>query len=396
MGAQPFRFLELPREIRNYVYMLLLCNFEAAVVLVRSDRDTVARITQHKYNIETAILATNRQIHSEARGILLQETQFVKVDVQFQDRREAIKGIFVPTRVPIFTLNRDVINKFGGHTMSYTLAEEAEEAEAQNSSFVCMILHRDFDLLCRALVNADFWMPGFGSKTKHTIVLHQSLSRDQQERLLAPFRRRLRGLKAVAIYGEVEPSLAKAVVSEAGRNHWQDPESIIEDLRKQEEVGSEYQRSGNSKMCSETWERACVQIKRLRNGPSWNALAYNRTLVGDLSELWFNLNMKLAQSNIENVQREARDDPHLAAGNANSALGALQNALDRLSDSEGWEPSQQQVTNLWCTKAKVHRLRGDYSDARNAIGIAEKLSPNDPMVLGEKTLLLRSSEGEFS
>lgn len=70
---QPFRFLDLPSELRNEVYALVLCAFEPT-----PDRQP-QQFSRAVHSINPAILRTNYQIHREAYDIMVRRNRFVLV-----------------------------------------------------------------------------------------------------------------------------------------------------------------------------------------------------------------------------------------------------------------------------------------------------------------------------
>lgn len=72
MPAATFRFLDLPREIRNKIYRAALCGFEPppTTFMPPPDADTsvdfMSRVTVAEHTIDTSILLASKQIHREA------------------------------------------------------------------------------------------------------------------------------------------------------------------------------------------------------------------------------------------------------------------------------------------------------------------------------------------
>jgi hypothetical protein len=79
--TKPFRFMDLPAELRNRVYALLLCSFD-------QKRNTHANMLDNllmeslwqiriKDTINTAILQTSSQVYREAYDVMVKKNQFV-------------------------------------------------------------------------------------------------------------------------------------------------------------------------------------------------------------------------------------------------------------------------------------------------------------------------------
>jgi hypothetical protein len=75
---RPFRFLDLPGELRNKVYELLFCSFGEPTSAL--DDDNIARqLTISTSSIDTTILRTSSQVHREAHDVMVKTNQLVKV-----------------------------------------------------------------------------------------------------------------------------------------------------------------------------------------------------------------------------------------------------------------------------------------------------------------------------
>lgn len=391
MPPQPFRFTHLPSELRNRIYKLLLCDVEEPEDSSKLEvvPELIARV---KHNVQPSILAVNRQIHAEAKDVLHREIKFVKFAATMEiPNIHVLKSLIKNKRAPVFTMDRTAIDRFNGHVVSYTFVQHF--TELPNSTFCCLVSHRDLDLFCRAISNAETAIPGFWSEVTHTITVcapYQvplSAVKSQQEMLLAPLRRHLRGLQTVLVQGEVDEALATAVADQLTSYVIEDPEILLDRLRALKAAGIAYFMQGDSRLCSESWSRACMEIRRARGGAMWATLASVPDFARDLTELYFVLNLNLSQNTIKDMDGSL-NHPELAPRQAITSLLALRNAYHGLAGCKMyWQPSDAQMAKLWFRKSKTHRLSNDYADAFEAIERAENLLPDDPVIQEEKKII---------
>lgn len=107
--AQPFRFMDLPGEIRNKVYGFLLCAFDEAPEEYDPGDYLLACPTRNftfvTHSVDTAILCTNSKIHREAYDFMVKTNRFVRVS--------CLRGLPIITmlrihRVPVVTVQRSL------------------------------------------------------------------------------------------------------------------------------------------------------------------------------------------------------------------------------------------------------------------------------------------------
>jgi hypothetical protein len=72
IDIRPFRFLDLPGELRNNVYEYMLCSFDDG-----TPQAGVIKPVNHSVN--TAILRTSSQVHRETYDIIV-SNQFVMIE----------------------------------------------------------------------------------------------------------------------------------------------------------------------------------------------------------------------------------------------------------------------------------------------------------------------------
>lgn len=385
MGSSPFRFTDLPGEIRNKLYKLLLCNFDEPKGYNQEKFLVVPEeLTIQGHNLDTAILRVNRQIHGEAKDVFVKTCRFVRLMWNLRPQKlQAMHKAIVTKRLPTIPADREVLDRFRGCVMTYSLSEP-KNYKGNKSRFDCLVLHRDLDLVCKSLANADVNFSGFTANTKHSLTLHDPLedpakqypSTEEQRDLLAPFRK-LRGLTLVSIQGQIDASLTTEVIALVKTPSKTDAQSILEELRLKNQLGREYFDKDDRKMASENWASACLQIQRMRGSAAWSNLKKSRPFVNQIAQLFFDLNLNLAANNIKAME-ETLGDEDMVSGLANSGLRALQSSLQAPEfDGTNWEPTMEQFAEVFRRKSKIHRLEKDYPQASQAIKIAEQAYPND-------------------
>ncbi|KXJ90211.1 hypothetical protein Micbo1qcDRAFT_164733 [Microdochium bolleyi] len=450
--GQVFRFTDLPPEIRNAIYKILLCSFPIPDYQDDSDRvelpDTITWLDKRR--VSTSILRASRQIHDEARTVLIRTNLFVQVEfhLQIEETFKAHK-LMINRRIPLLAADGDWTESTQLDmykplvAMTYAITSGTESPGALPSSTLrCLILHRELDNLMLRLANADdVWLPGFSARMKHhvTILTFGGSGRDKadreflgtravQQRLLAPFSKHLRGVQNFAIKtnatnknksaaGKLDEAPVASTVSAVQKKATKSTADILAALQDLKAKGTTAFRAGDTRMASENWSRACLDIMRLRQAEDF-AAAYvskprdspERKFIRDVAEIMFLLNLNLAQNTLKAMQKslDAGDRMH-AADLSGSALAALERAFGEASASEttglpvaaapesnardgdirgGWRPAHAQMAKLWYRKAKCHRLCREWNDARQAIGFARRTAPADVTILAEEEAIL--------
>lgn len=118
--------------------------------------------------IETAILRTNKQVYQEAKTVLLRGNQFIRVSIK---GFRPLQFLFIPSQVPVVTMNQGVITKYKGFVMTHSI-DITEDPAPLKGQFEVMILRRDLDRFAQALLKADISSPNFTATSKHTVTLH--------------------------------------------------------------------------------------------------------------------------------------------------------------------------------------------------------------------------------
>lgn len=230
-----------------------------------------------------------------------------------------------------------------------------------------------------------------------------------QERLLEPYTRELRGFEDFSIDGHVQPDLAEAVVAKVKEEPTPpDPDTFLDDLLHQNELGGQALRGGDQKGASKIWKDASFALFQASKHRTWPRLkeAGGEDFMHRVSELAFQIESNQAHSSLEAMQglplqiqiSEARsyfmggqdgDEPR----NLGIRLEALAGNLQRACESaEGvgallgtdWTPGKGQLARLCYSLAQGLRLaERDVYLAELKINRAAELLPDDPLIQSE-------------
>ncbi|KAF7866997.1 uncharacterized protein EAF02_009783 [Botrytis sinoallii] len=204
-----FRFRDLPGEIRNKIYEMVTCDIEDPEPL--NDLDTIS-LPVFKKNLNPNLLLTCRQIHDEAKYIMMTKNLFVEVQISGVGRRmnNNFESMLRLYRVPVVYIKRDIDPErlpFDGCVVRYRIScDERSSVWERDSIDSLVILHRHMNQFLEA-VHQTQWFISTCTKIRsyHVITLqnpfvtrsaHFGDSRSQfsiealqnkEEALLSPF-----------------------------------------------------------------------------------------------------------------------------------------------------------------------------------------------------------------
>ncbi|KAK2603119.1 hypothetical protein N8I77_009599 [Diaporthe amygdali] len=398
--SKPFRFLDLPREVRDEIYDGILCNWPQGTAKRAENQQNVClprKILVMDHKIETAILLANKQIYQEARQILIKGNQFIHIKMRMS-YIIVTKVIFEALQVPVVTIKNGCSTRFNDFLVmrhSIDMLDGASEVE-----FDAILLRRDLGLFCKALDSARIAIPHFLAKSKHEITIHNPftktsspdyLNRKNQGRLLEPYRNRLRGFDHVKIGGSIDSDLAKAVVADVTmESDYGTPHQFLAELLWLKEKGNQAFRQNCIIAAEDAWRIAANAISRASTGRTWSHLkeAGGKDFTDRVSELYFQLQSNLTHKLIKDMQASA-PDRDVVQSSARLAWGSVREAQEVAKTlGTDWQPSDEQCAKLCYRLAVAHRLgKGNLLIAEASILYARVILPDDKMIQREKLLI---------
>lgn len=402
------RFLELPLEIRQNIYGILLCSFEEP--WDDYPLENVLDIVPAEHKIETAILCTSRRVYLEANDVMIKTNRFVHVKSAGGFPMRVFLSMH---QVPVVAVDEGPARKsikrrterFKGYVLEVAMVKRGGkvryEADSPIAPCSLMMLGRDMNRFCDALNDGDENMHNFSKTLKMRITVAPTLvtqvaqddslteffSEKTQQSLLRPFRTILRGLKAVQIRGAVDEKLAKAIRAEIAQDQYLNPQEALDTTIEKKEFGNRLFREGKAELACTAWYIASTDIEKMHRGSSWDGLTQKggREFVNKMAELYF-----LCKLNAARIYLQGAENGH------NGAETSAEDALVCADSSLGqgfwgpcdpdWVPSDAQLAKLRYRQVVCLRLGGCPSGIAAASGLiheAMMLAPNDPAILRE-------------
>jgi hypothetical protein len=402
--TEPFRFLELPGEIRNNIYDILCCSWNNEL-----EPTSFSKISKRCPSYAaSAFLRTNKQVHAEALDYMTKRNQFVRISCHGLD----VRKLFLEDGIPVITTNRDEVSQFHGYLMHMTLSMPARApSPVALASFEMMVLRADLPILCEQL-DIESVMTEANATTRVHISLQASIKLNStyatfltpkiQEHLLRPIATSLRGLtnlnadSAVSnlrIIGPGDPIVARNVIGEVTKPRWTDPEATLAEIHTGVDVGKRQWQQNDYYAAAEAWNYSMRTLERMRHSSSWLGLqkAGGEDFVNKTADLYFTLNL-LSAAFLQVDMASSYAQSALIHRNGNLSMKHLHKcemASARFAQhaSATWFPSNQQQGKMRYRQARCLRLLRFHAGTVRASALIEEaatLAPNDLAIRDEK------------
>ncbi|KKY30145.1 hypothetical protein UCDDA912_g09939 [Diaporthe ampelina] len=412
---KPFRFLDLPIEVRNAIYHVILCDPPPARLRRVEQADLLwlpegmAMITHPS---EVQILQASRQVHAEARDVLLRGNQFIRI--RARGVGQVIKGFLLARQIPIVRTTALSRDRFKGYVMTHSIELTCDRPEdfpgpKHDTDVDLVILRRDLDLFCEALaVRGTLMVKGFGNLTKHNLTIHDPfdstlspgfMGEKNQHRLLQPYSRHLRGFSHFTVDGSVSASLAGSVKEAVAEENLPEPEEVVANFKRNKDLGNRYFRQKEFHKAAEAYTTGYIKVALIRNSNLWPQVAAKggQSFLHSISETYYQVCLNCAQNILVFLRETSEADQtkiRYYCGKADYHVKSAMAAGDNFTTD--WRPNLQQMAKLSFRAASIERVLGSMDAAKSLIDIARQQAPSDPVIRREAEeieALLRSQAG---
>lgn len=405
-SQKPFRFLELPLEVRNAIYNVILCSPPPPKLWPLEQQDLVGVPDENSHLchlFETQILRVNHQIYSEAKDVMLRGNQFIRIRGRGTHGVGAYAQMIIRSRqIPILATTPSFQDSFNGIVMTYIIdwakdkippdvANPVGALQIDDVEFV--ILRRDLDVFCETLaLLALLTYEGFDEESLHIVEIHNPfhgtlspdfMSETNQERLLQPFCDHLQGFKHMFICGHVSPQVSEAVPKRLANEQLTSPEEALVGVQNAKDKGNTFFRRREFYKAAAAYWKASIEVRTIKRRSSWSHMRTQGgvSFVHALAGLYHQISLNAAQ-NILTCLRENFDPIPTKEGC--HAIFHIQEAMNtpRMFDLE-WAPTLAQMAKANYRMACVQRAMGDAQGAKVWIDEARLQAPSDEIIRRE-------------
>ena len=398
LSNQPFRFLDLPSELRNNIYDLLLCSWDDES---EDEPGFVGGLRKRVPSYDAmALLRTNKQIHEEAFDYMMKRNQFVRVTCRGLDVNSLFLGDEV---IPAITTDQRKARQFEGYLMHFTLSKPALSSGPLNfSEHEIMMLRADLPSLCRQLDIESAMTDANASASQHLSIratvsfnrFHSSIFTPAiQKHLLEPIASHIRGISNLSISGPVSTPLAQAIISQVAQPRWTDPKATLDSIHTGTDVGKRQWQNRDFYSASTSWAYSMRTLERMRHSSSWLTLKATggEDFVNATADLYFTLNLLRAAFLQVDMAGDSSPRGLIERNGAMSMefLRKCETAAARFAQHADatWTPSNEQASKMLYRQAKCLRLMRMSANVIRAVTLIEQaatLAPNDMIIRDEK------------
>ncbi|KAK6537427.1 hypothetical protein TWF694_011614 [Orbilia ellipsospora] len=257
-------FLDLPPELRDHVYSLLLSPYS-------NRRHRSDCFYNYNYSRSLVLFRLNRQIYLESRRIFHKLNTFALISTPWEQARH---HVVLDGQVNIVLSEADHFKLSSIHITIKPLYPSPDSDDAPFFNFVILLETGDLDRFCRSWYYSSLNMPYLNAHLAVTLTMYDPylsaspfplpgephIPKYKQKLLLEPFKQ-IRQLRSFTIQGDIQayPSVL-GPVEEVMKIPLDPPEKCLEDATKFKELGNEALTSGRYSEAVEYYNKAFFAI----------------------------------------------------------------------------------------------------------------------------------------
>ncbi|KAJ4423896.1 hypothetical protein N0V82_001482 [Gnomoniopsis sp. IMI 355080] len=406
---QPFRFLDLPLEVRNGIYNVVLCTPPPAVFWPLEQQDLVGvpeEFSCIRYPSETQLLRVNRQIHSEAKDAMLRGNQFIRirgrcVNGGMDNMAAFVRCILRWRQIPILATTALFRDNFKGFVMTHIIdwisdgspGEAPAVDGAQRDDVDVVILRRDLDVFCETfafLGVAESEM--FDICCQSLVEIHDPfdstlspgfMSEVNQERLLQPYRDHFRGFSSVKLHGHVASNVAEAVKQDLAEEQLASYNEALAGIQMAKDLGNTFFRRREFHKAAAAYWIAFTKALYIRRRNSWVKMTTQggTSFVHAVAELYYQVCLNAAQNILTYIRETSDPNPRKRALRAVRYVSLGEGSGELFSTD--WRPTLAQMAKANFRMASAYRAMGDIHAAKRFIDTARLQAPGDQIIRRE-------------
>lgn len=259
--------LSLPREIRDaiYAYIVVVHSYRAPGHFAGTSNSPTDYI---KHGIQPQILRVNRQIHVEAKDVMLTRNLFVKIssnDENFQRNLDSTRdAILVRSRG-----QEGALPQFTGYVVHVQM-KTVYAANKQPRIAHILLLQRDLPAVIQVMHYAHM-RSSSNQQVAISIRLYHPCcdialgtqahrSTELAHTLLQPYRDRLRQVKHFKLDGPISTDLKKAVITDVVRPRYDPPRAALQSLQARRALCLGYASKGNPWMIDRIFQNLVLDL----------------------------------------------------------------------------------------------------------------------------------------
>ncbi|KAB8289965.1 hypothetical protein EYC80_010292 [Monilinia laxa] len=408
--SDPFRFIDLPENVRRKIYTLLLCTVEDPLENeIDSNGCTIIplRITKLQHDIHPQILRTCQKINHEATftmratNLLVMVTGLIRLDEP--------RNCFISRCIPMIRVKNETQAKDFRNSCIMTHEIKDPGCVFPDEPYRFMLLHRHLPRLCAALVVSAIGTVPYRDEisVQHIVTIlglhgedifetYSLFPLELQEKLVAPYRSEFSGFSGFRLEGRIQADLKNAVILGITQgpqliNH----EAVIHKLEYLKARADDHLTQGDHSKANRICCHALIICRRILTIRKQQlSLSVGRSeFMNQIMDIYFSFLSSRAQHIINAMRTSGSQQGKVLLRFFLRIIDDPKNIQDQCNLSK-WAPPQQELAIFRYREAVGCRLAGNNKEAPTQVKRAERAiksalvaMPSHPEILAEKKRL---------